>query len=83
MAGWYKIIDNIVPLFQPPYSPEVNPAEHIWRYIRTNGGFKNKTFNTIEEVEKCLCRAVNNLLSDKKTVQSITGFKWIMNSIKE
>ena len=37
---------HIVPLFQPAYSPEllvlseveVNPAEHIWQYIRENGG---------------------------------------------
>ena len=45
-AAWHdknKTIDNIVPLFIPPYSPEVNPAEHIWEYIREAGGFKNKT----------------------------------------
>jgi transposase len=86
-ASWHsreksKNIDNIVHLFQPPYSPEVNPAENIRRYIRTNGGLKNTTFGTIKEVEECLCRSVNNLLSDKKTVKSITVFKWIMDTIK-
>jgi hypothetical protein len=70
-ASWHareksKNIDNIVPLFQPPYSPEVNPAENIWRHIRTNGGFKNTTFSTIKEVEECLCRAVNNLFIRQK-----------------
>ena len=83
-AAWHdknKIIDNIVPLFIPPYSPEVNPAEHIWEYIRETGGFKNKTFNTMKEVEERLVHTVNSLLTDKETVKSITGFKWILKAI--
>jgi len=42
-ASWHskkKDIENIVPLFQPPHSPELNPAEHVWEHIRENGGFK-------------------------------------------
>ena len=38
----------------PPHSPEVNPAEHVWEHIRENGGFKNKTFETIRDVEQKL-----------------------------
>ena len=35
-AGWHttnqlKISDNIIVWFLPPYSPELNPAELIWR----------------------------------------------------
>jgi transposase len=82
-APWHSscLWENIVPLFQPAYSPELNPAEHIWKYIRTDGGFKNHTFNSIEEVEDKLCLAVNTLLADKNKIKSITGFKWIVNAI--
>ena len=66
---------HIVPLFQPAYLPELNPAEHIWQYIRESGGFKNRTFNSIQEVEDKLCEAVNMLLTDKNKIKSITGFK--------
>ena len=45
-AGWHIAGDLVVPdnmriLFLPPYSPELNPAEHIWKgyYQQTcNGG---------------------------------------------
>ena len=83
-APWHSNcqLDNIVPLFQPAYSPELNPAEHIWHYIRENGGFKNRTFNSIQEVEDNLCQAVRTLLTDKNKIKSITGFKWILNAIQ-
>ena len=29
-----KISDNILLIFQPPYSPEVNPIERVWHYIK-------------------------------------------------
>ena len=85
-ASWHsnkriEKIDNIVPLFQPPYSPEVNPAENIWHYIRESGDFKNRTFNSIKEVEDRLCLAVNTLLTDMEKIKSITGFKWITKAI--
>ena len=82
-ASWHSSkthIDNIIPLFQPAYSPEVNPAERVWKHIRENGGFKNRTFDTLAEVEQCLCEAVNNIL-DRQTVKSLTGFNWIMKTV--
>ena len=54
-ASWHtgektKKWENIVPLFQPPYSPELNPVEHIWHHIRESYNFKNKTFSSMKEV---------------------------------
>ncbi len=34
----------------PPYSPELNPTEHIWDYIREQKKFNNYTFNTLDDV---------------------------------
>ena len=67
-ASWHtgdkiKKWENIVPLFQPPYSPELNPVESIWHLIREDGGFKNKTFNTLNEVEIKLEEYLKNLVS--------------------
>jgi transposase len=83
-AGWHtgnniKKMENIVPLLQPPYSPEVNPVENVWHHIREDGRFKNATFNTLEEVELKLVEELNKL--NEKTVKSITLFKWIKNAI--
>lgn len=40
-AGWHKsralrVPDNIVILFLPPKSPEINPVERLWHYMRSH-----------------------------------------------
>jgi hypothetical protein len=40
-AGWHRAKDLQVPenmrlIFQPAYSPEVNPVEHLWEEVREN-----------------------------------------------
>jgi transposase len=29
-----KISDNILLIFQPPYSPKLNPIERVWQHIK-------------------------------------------------
>jgi hypothetical protein len=77
----YKNIDNFSPLFQPAYSPDVNPAEHVWITSEKNGGFKNKTFSSLEEVEEQFIDAVNSCLTNGETIRSITEFKWMLKAI--
>ena len=76
-ASWHtgekaKQWKNIVPLFQPAHSPELNPVESLWHHIREKGGFKNTTFSSMEEVENRLSEQLKNL--DKKDVKSICLF---------
>lgn len=40
-AGWHKakrlvVPKNIVILYLPPYSPEINPVENLWGYMRSH-----------------------------------------------
>ena len=40
-AGWHKaralvVPDNITILYLPPYSPELNPVERLWAYVRSH-----------------------------------------------
>ena len=70
---------NIIPLFQLPYSPELNPVESIWHLIREDGGFKNKTFNTLNEAEIKLEEYLKNL--NPYTEKSTTLFNWINDAI--
>lgn len=40
-AGWHKsrdlkLPDGITVLLLPPYSPELNPAENLWHYLRSH-----------------------------------------------
>ena len=84
-AGWHrsnnlKIPDNITFLFLPPYSPELNPVENIWDYIREQKEFNNHTFNSLDEVTDNLANALYELYDEKDIVRSICLFKWIYSA---
>jgi hypothetical protein len=64
-AGWHRskvleIPNNIYLIIQPPYSPEVNPTEHIWDEIREKY-LHNKIFNSLEETIDRVCFGLNDL----------------------
>jgi len=81
-AGWHrsknlKVSENIVLMFLPPYSPELNPVEHIWSYIRKTKEFNNNVFNSLNEVEDKLSKALFDINNDVKTIKSLCNFKWL------
>ena len=64
---------EIIPL--PPYTPEMNPIEQIWAWLRLHG-FHNEVFQTLEKVMDRLCDTIASLLPD--TIRSITHRQWII-----
>ncbi|MBF9680067.1 transposase, partial [Streptococcus pseudopneumoniae] len=46
--------------FIPPYTPEMNPIEQVWKEIRKRG-FKNKVFQTLEAVIDKLQEVIQGL----------------------
>ncbi|RDY21857.1 hypothetical protein BBG48_003250 [Criibacterium bergeronii] len=65
---------NIVITHIPPYTPEMNPIEQIWKQIRSIG-FKNEVFNSLNDVIDRLCETINKVT--KSMVKSITLREWI------
>ena len=81
-AAWHKakaleLPDNIVIFHIPPYTPEMNPIEQIWKEIRKRG-FRNEVFTTLEKVVNRLCDTICSLTTD--TIFSITRRKWIIKT---
>lgn len=82
-AGWH-IAKNLLPpdnmqfIFLPPYSPQLNPAEHLWDEIREKW-FLNKAFHDLDSVETLLVNALRSLENDNSRIRNITGFNWIIN----
>lgn len=61
-AGWHvskqlKQIENLQLMYLPPYSPELNPVELLWRETRKKY-FHNRIFNSLDEVENTLSEAL-------------------------
>ena len=76
-AAWHKSTELIIPenielFFIPPYTPEMNPIEQIWKEIRKRG-FQNEVFDSLEAVIDRLCFTIKNLPA--AVIKSITGRK--------
>jgi hypothetical protein len=80
-AGWHVAQELEVPknmrlVLLPPYSPEINPAEHIWDALRENC-IGNTVFASLEAADRALSKGLRSLESDHDRMQSLTGFNWI------
>lgn len=82
-AGWHKsssliIPENIVFLYLPPYSPELNPVEHLWDYIREQKGFNNRIMNSMSEIIDTLADALKQIKNEKEIIKSMCNFHWLL-----
>ena len=78
-AAWHKsktlrVPDNIRLFHIPPYTPEMNPIEQIWKELRKLG-FRNEIFSSLDKVVDRLCNTISRL--SHTLIQSITGRNWI------
>lgn len=83
-AGWHKSQRleppvNLKLLFLPPYSPELNPQEHVWDELREKW-FHNKTFDSLDLLEDHLVAALNELETQYETIQSIVAWDWVVSA---
>jgi putative transposase len=82
-AGWHRAMNLVIPENMrlealPPYSPQLNPMEHIWDEVREKW-FTNEVFESLDGVEDRLVEALAALERDQELVASTTGFDWIIN----
>ena len=74
-AGWHttpklKAPDNITLMFLPPRSPELNPVENIWQYMRDNW-LSNRIFKDYDDIVAHCCQAWNKLVDQPWKIMSI------------
>lgn len=80
-AGWHHanallIPDNIRFLFLPPYSPELNPVEQIWQYLKDKF-LANRVFDSLEDITDACCEAWNAFANNPALITSLTSRNWI------
>lgn len=75
-AGWHQrgkrleLPENITLLPLPPYSPELNPAENVWEYLRGNK-LCAIVWDSYEAIVDACCKAWNFLVTDPDRIRSI------------
>jgi transposase len=79
-AGWHTtrrldVPRNITLIFLPSRSPELNPVEQIWQYVRANW-LSNRVFETYDEIIDAACDAWNRLVKQPETITSIGMRDW-------
>lgn len=77
-AGWHvanglKVPTNMTLLHLPPYSPELNPVERVWAYLRSHY-LSNRVYHDYDELFTETSAAWNRL--DEATLASITNTEW-------
>src|SRR3981081_142682 len=65
-----KFPRNISLLPLPPRSPELNPQENIWQYMRQNW-LSNRVFKSFDEIVDHCCFAWNTLIDQPSKIMSI------------
>jgi transposase len=78
-AGWHasarlRVPEHVHRLFLPPYSPELQPAEHLWPL--TNTALHNRHFASIEELEEAQAARCIALQAQPERIRSTTCFHW-------
>ena len=78
-AGWHVSGDLVVPpgielAFLPPYTPELQPAEHLWPLA--NEAVANKYFASLADLDTALSERCRTLAAMPETIKAATSFAW-------
>lgn len=79
-AGWHGgeelvVPENITTVTLPAYSPELNPVENVWEYLRKNK-LANRLYKTYEDIVAACCDAWNALMAAPDTIATLTRREW-------
>ena len=79
-AGWHRsekliVPENISIILLPPKSPELNPVENIWQYLRANY-LSNRVFKDYDAILDAGTNAWNALIEKPEKITSIGTRNW-------
>ncbi|MCP4933889.1 MAG: hypothetical protein GY927_06695 [bacterium] len=60
------------------YSPELNPVENIWQFLRQTN-LSNQVFEDYDKIVDACCNAWNSLINEASRITSIASKKWARN----
>jgi transposase len=83
-AGWHggkalRVPENVTLLPLPPYSPELNPVERVWLYLRERF-LSHRLRDGYQAVLDAACRAWNTLAAEAGRLASLTAYPYLLRS---
>lgn len=85
-AGWHganalQVPDCMTLLPLPPRSPELNPVERLWLYLKERF-LSHRLLEDYDAIEGAICKAWLTLLADTGRLTSLSSYPWIMNCVR-
>jgi transposase len=79
-AGWHLSTRLVVPpnitiIALPPKSPELNPVENVWQFMRDNW-LSNRVFKSYDDLVDHCCEAWNKLVDQPWRIMSVGLRQW-------
>jgi hypothetical protein len=79
-AGWHGSAKLVIPanitlLPLPPRSPELNPVENVWQFLRDNW-LSNRVFASYEDIVGHCCDAWNKLTDQPWRIMTLGRREW-------
>ena len=83
-AGFHtskKVIapDNVTPIVLPPYSPELNPIENLWHYLKSHY-WSNQTYASYESLEKATLSAWSEAVLDEELMKTVCAADYVVQT---
>ena len=84
-AGWHiahdlRVPDNITLISLPSYSPELNPVERLWLYLKERY-LSHRLLDDYEAIVDAVCVAWNRLVAEAGRIASLCTYPWIQKII--
>ncbi|MFN6466465.1 MAG: IS630 family transposase [Nostoc sp. DedVER02] len=77
ISGAINWPENIIPLLQPPHSPELNPIERLWQFLKKP--LKNELFSSLQDLRNRVQQLFEQLTFDE--VISISSYNFILEAL--
>jgi len=77
VSGAINWPENIIPLLQPPHSPELNPIERLWQFLKKS--LHNEIFSSLQDLRTRLQQLFEQLTFEQ--VMSISSYNFILEAL--
>ena len=69
--------ENLIPLVQPPHSPELNPIERLWQFLKQP--LKNEFFSDLQALRDRIQELFDQLTFEQ--VMSVSSYNFILEAL--
>ncbi len=69
--------ENLIPIFQPAHSPELNPIERLWQFLKRQ--LQGENFENLTQLRHRLQEEFQKLTTQQ--VASLTSYDFILEAL--